>query len=108
MSNSFLDFILTEKEPLYDAAVITENGAEYYHNPCSNRINNGYSTAKLFYATAVGICCDKGLLTLDTKVTSLFDESEMPKNMDKKWHSVTVYDVLRHRIGFDKLKYDVY
>ncbi len=107
MSNSFLDAVLNESDPMYDAAIITENGIEYWRNPCSNPINNGYSTAKLFYATAVGVCCDKGLLSLDTKVTSLFNESEFPEKIDRKWHNVTVYDVLRHKIGFENLPCDV-
>ncbi len=107
MSNAFFDFVSNESDPMYDAAIITENGIEYWRNPCSNPLNNGYSTAKLFYATAVGVCCDKGLLSLDTKVTSLFDEFELPEKIDLKWYKVTVCDVLRHKIGFDSLPCDV-
>ncbi len=107
MQNSFLEFVAKETDPMYDAAIITENGTEYWHNPNSNSINNGYSTAKLFYATAIGICCDRGLLSLDTKVTSLFDKSELPEAMDEKWHEVRVFDVLRHKIGFESLPCDV-
>ncbi len=103
ISNNFLDFISKESDSMFDAAVISKNGVEYWHNPCSNTINNGYSTAKLFYATAVGVCYDKGLLSLETKVTSFFDERELPETIDLKWHEVTVYDVLRHKIGFEGL-----
>lgn len=107
MSNSFLDFVQTETDPMYDAAIITENGIEYWHNPNSNHANNSHSATKLFIATAIGICCDRGLLTLDTKITSLFDKSEMPENMDDGWHEVTVYDALRHKTGMDEIPYNV-
>ncbi len=107
MSNSFFNAVLKETDPMFDAAIISENGVEYRHNPCSNPINNGYSTAKLFYATAVGVCCDLGLLSLETKVTSLFDSEELPQEIDPNWHEVTVYDVLRHKIGFETLPCDV-
>ncbi len=107
MTNSFLDIVSKETDPMFDTAVITQNGIEYWRDPCSNQLNNGFSTAKLFFATAVGICRDKGLLSLDTQITSLFNATELPEEIDPKWHRVRVYDVLRHKIGFEQLPCDV-
>ncbi len=47
------------------------------------------------------------MLALDTKVTSLFPQSELPEKIDPNRHQVRVYDVLRHKIGFDRLPCDI-
>lgn len=105
--NSFFEAVLAEAEPMYDAALVTENGAEYLKIPGSNFANNSHSATKLFVATAVGILCDRGLLTLDTKVTSLFTQDETGAGTDPKWNGVTVRDCLRHKTGMDTIPYNV-
>lgn len=105
--NSFFEAVLAEAEPMYDAALVNEEGEKYLKVPGSNNANNSHSVTKFFVATAIGILCDRGLLTLDTKVTSLFTEEETGTGIDPKWNGVTVRDCLRHRTGIDTVPYNV-
>ena len=72
-----------------------------------NNANNSHSVTKLFVATAIGQLCDRGLLSVDTKVTSLFDDSIKPAEMSPLWDKVTVADLLRHRAGLDEIPYNI-
>lgn len=92
---------------MYDAAIINENGIEYWHSPECNNANNSHSVTKLFVSTAVGILCDRGALSLDAPVTSFFSDSEKPEKMDPRWNKVTVRDALRHKTGIDEIPYNV-
>lgn len=71
-------------------------------NPCQNI----YSVAKAFTMTAIGIICDRGLLTVDEKITDIFADS-LPENMDKRWHDVTVDHLLTHRAGLHEGQLDI-
>ena len=71
-------------------------------NPCQNI----YSVAKAFTMTAIGIICDRELLTVDEKVTDIFADS-LPENMDKRWHDVTVDHLLTHRAGLHDGQLDI-
>ena len=64
-------------------------------NPCCNC----YSVAKAFTVTAIGILYDKGLLTLDTLLTDILSKY-LPKDIDPKWHKVTIHNLLLHKVGF--------
>lgn len=105
--NKLFEAIEKEEAPMYDAAIITEDGTQYWKNPCCHNANNSHSATKLVVATGIGILCDRGLLSPDTKVTSLFSDDEKPENMDEKWDLVTVKDALMHRTGIDEVPYGV-
>ena len=53
MSNALFDAVLKETDPKYDAAVITADGIEYYHNENCNYANNGHSVTKFFISSAI-------------------------------------------------------
>ena len=105
--NALFRAVLDEYAPMYDAAVITDRGTEFWRHPCANNANNGHSTTKFFIATAVGILCDRGLLTPDTLVGPLFADSEKPDDYDTGWDRVTVRHALQHKTGIDHIPYGV-
>ena len=105
--NALFRAVLDEWAPMYDAAVITEQGTEYWRHPCANNANNGHSTTKFFIAAAVGILCDRGLLTPDTTVGSVFPDAMKPDGYDAGWDRVTIRDVLRHKTGIEEVPYGV-
>ena len=63
-------------------------------NPCQDV----YSVAKAFTMTAVGMLCDRGLLSTEDKVTTVLGDL-CPVGMDERWHKVTVHHALKHMIG---------
>lgn len=64
-------------------------------NPCCN----GYSVAKAFTVTAIGMLYDKGLLTPDSLLTDILS-NHLPDNIDPKWHKVTIHHLMKHKVGF--------
>ncbi len=107
MSNSFFNAVLAETDPMYDAAVITEEGTQYWKNDSCNNCNNSHSVTKFFFASAVGILEMQGRLSRYDKVTSFFSPDELPDGYDKKWDLVTVEDTLRHKTGINTDPYCV-
>ena len=107
MTNALFEGVLNEYAPMYDAAVITAEGTRYWRHPCANHANNGHSTTKLFVATAIGILCDRGALTPDTTIGSLFSDKEKGDSYDEGWDRVTVRDALRHKTGIETVPYGV-
>ena len=71
-----------------------EKGVVHPANDC----NDLYSVSKNFTATAVGILCDRGQLSLEQSVYSLFHE-EYPHCCGEKWKEVTVAHVLEQTVG---------
>ncbi len=65
------------------------------NNPCQNI----YSVSKVFTVTAIGILCDRGLITTDNTVTELLGD-ECPAGFDKYWEQTTLDMLMRHRVGF--------
>lgn len=64
-------------------------------NPCQD----GYSVAKAFTMTAIGMLYDDGLLSTDEKVVDIFAD-ELQENMDPKWNVMTVHHLIKHSCGF--------
>lgn len=64
----------------------------------ANDCNDLYSVSKNFTATAVGILCDRGQLSLEQSVYSLFHQ-EYPHCCGEKWKTVTVAHVLEQTVG---------
>ena len=80
---------------LYDFAWLDENsGWLHRFQPCSN-CHNGYSVAKLFIATAIGLLWDEGKLSLDDPVGRFFPT-------DSPWRQVSVHHLLTHTSGIDR------
>ena len=91
--------IMQENINVFDLAVVTPGyGVEEFRPQWANPCNDGYSIAKVFTMTAVGMLIDAGKLRLDQKIYPLFTDC-FPKDFDDKWRSVTVADVLAHKIG---------
>ena len=77
---------------LYDFAWLTETGGWLHRfQPCSN-CHNGYSVAKLFIATAVGLLWDEGRLSPDDPVGRFFPT-------DSPWRQVSLHPYQRDRPG---------
>lgn len=64
-------------------------------NPCCN----GYSVAKAFTVTAIGMLYDKGLLTPDSLLTDILS-NHIPEGIDPKWYKVTIHHLMKHEVGF--------
>ncbi len=107
MSDVFFDAVKKEKDPMYDAAVITDDGIEYWHNESCNFANNGHSVTKFFISSAVGILVTNGSLKLSDKVTDFFTKEETGDNIDKGWYDVTVEHALQHKTGLLHIPYGV-
>ena len=105
--NPLFSAVENETEPMFDAALITEGGTELWRSPVANNANNSHSVTKFFIATAIGILCDRKLLSIDTEVTGLFDSGTFPSDMSPLWHKVRVKDCLRHKTGMEKIPYGV-
>ncbi|MBR2410545.1 MAG: serine hydrolase [Clostridia bacterium] len=107
MSNVLFSAVSKEKDPMYDAAVITEDGTEYWHDPQCNFANNGHSVTKFFISSAVGVLVSEGKLKLDDKVTNFFTKEETGDKIDTGWKNVTVEHALQHKTGMLHIPYGV-
>lgn len=108
-ADPFFKAVLDEEAPMYDAAVMDENGILEWKNPDSNSLNNSHSVTKFFIAAAVGRLRDEGRLDIDAPVTSFFAPERLPADMEPRWHNVTVRNTLRHMTGMgdDSIRYGV-
>lgn len=97
--NRLFDAFLNETDPVYDIAFISDAGVEYWHNTDANSCNNSHSATKFFVATAIGILCDRGLISPDTKITSVLGKELLPDGMPEGWNGVTVKNAMMHKTG---------
>lgn len=65
------------------------------NNPCQNI----YSVSKVYTVTAIGILCDRGLLSVHNTVTEILGD-ECPEGYDPYWEQTTIDMLMRHRVGF--------
>ena len=98
--DAFADFIRKNDGRVFSAAEIRGNMPPEKieireNNPCQNI----YSVSKVFTVTAIGILCDRGLLSTDDTVTQLLGD-ECPAGYDPYWEKTTVDMLMRHRVGF--------
>ncbi len=107
MSNKFFDAVLREIDPIYDAAIITSDGIEYWHNENCNYANNGHSVTKFFISSAIGVLVSRKQIRLDDKVLSFLYESDIGQSVDPGWNSVTVEHCLMHKTGILHIPYGV-
>ena len=105
--NALFDAFWKESEPVYDVALITPAGTEYWRHSHANNANNSHSVTKFFVASAIGTLYDRGLLKLSDPVVSFFSRDEKPEGMSPLWDAVTVFDVLRHKTGIEKVPHGI-
>jgi len=96
----FKEKILKEKLNIYFVSTADKNyNIETEQIVPANPCCNGYSVAKAFTVTAIGILYDKKLLTPDTLLTDVLS-NYIPKDIDPKWHKVTLHHLMLHKVGF--------
>lgn len=64
----------------------------------TNACQDIYSVAKAFTVTAVGMLCDRGLLSPDEIVTNILSD-ECPVDCKSIWRKTTVDMLMRHQVG---------
>ena len=62
-------------------------------NPCQNT----YSVAKVFVVTAIGLLVDRGLLSIQERVTEIL-AGDCPEDRQPIWDQVTVEMLLLHKV----------
>ena len=89
---------------LYDFALITPEWRFAKRlRPCGH-CHNGYSVAKAFVMTAVGLLCDDGALRPNDLLCRYV---QIPPNADARWHDVTLHHLLCHRSGLGEPFLDI-
>lgn len=96
----FAGYIKKNEGRIFAVAEITGDGEpEVLHLKENNASQNIYSISKMYTVTAVGILCDRGLLSVDNTVTEILGD-ECPDGYDPYWNDTTVDMLMRHRVGF--------
>lgn len=105
------DFIKESGYNVYAVAEIKDGGeVECVRIHRANLGQNSYSVAKAFVVTAIGLLCDRGLLSTDELVTQILAEDitdDTRRKMDARWNTVTVDMALRHHLGLPKNFLDI-
>lgn len=65
----------------------------------NNASQNIYSISKMYTVTAIGILCDRGMLSTQDTVTAILGD-ECPNGYDRYWDETTVDMLMRHRVGY--------
>ncbi len=107
MNNPLFFSLQQERDPMYDAAVITGDSFEYWHNENCNFANNGHSVTKFFISSAVGVLVSRGCIDLNDSVVSFFSQEEIGTDFDENWKNVTVEHCLQHKTGILNIPYGV-
>ena len=98
-----VEWIKQNQYPVYGVAqVLGGDEPEYRSLQTANPCQNSYSVAKAFVVTAIGILCDRGLLSTEDFVIGLLGDelsAATKAHMDPRWNGVTVDTVLSHRLG---------
>ena len=85
---------------IYSIAIRDGGGIQTAQLLPANRCNNSYSVAKAFTMTAIGMLYDMKKLDINDKVFDILRD-EFKDKYDKNWESVTLDNVLKHKVGFD-------
>ena len=109
--DGLVEYIKQNQYPIYSVAeVVGDRAVEGRGLQMANPCQNSYSVAKAFVVTAVGILCDKGLLSTDRLVIDLLSDELSPstrERMDARWRGVTLDMVLSHRLGLPRNFLDI-
>jgi len=84
--------------PLYAITVIRDGVSETEEIIYGNAVNALYSVTKAFVSTAIGMLCDRGLLSTETTIYELFHDS-YPDVCGDAWRECTVGHVLSQTTG---------
>ncbi len=96
----FAEYIKNNDGKIFSIAEITGDGEpEIVYLKENNLSQNIYSISKMFTVTAVGILCDRGLLSVDNTVTEILGD-ECPEGYEPYWDKTTIDMIMRHMVGF--------
>ncbi len=97
--NSFAEYIESSDARVFSVAEIIGNALpEKIEIVGNNACQNVYSVSKMYTVTAIGILCDRGLLSTGDTVTSILAD-ECPAGYERYWDETTVDMLIRHRTG---------
>ena len=92
-------FCLQNDYRVYSIGEIKDGGAaEEIAVVPGNACQNGYSVAKLFTVTGIGLLYDRGRIAPQDRVVDLLG-SDCPRYADPRWERVTVHHLLTHTAG---------
>ena len=92
-------FCLKNEYCVYSIGEVKDGGeAEEIAVVAGNACQNGYSIAKLFTVTAVGLLYDRGQISPQDRVIDVLGE-DCPRFSDPRWERVTVHHLLTHTSG---------
>ena len=100
------DLILERNDRVYAAAVITEAGQEQISCTPMGKCSNNYSVTKIFINTLVGQFIERGVWSMESRLTELLKE-QLVFPYDSRWDAVTVRDALGHRMGLTAGIFDI-
>ena len=95
----FAEFIKNNDTRVFSIAeIIGNNAPEKIIIKENNASQNIYSVSKMYTVTAIGILCDRGLLSTESTVTEILKD-ECPEGYEPYWEQTTVDMLIRHRTG---------
>ena len=86
--------------PLYAITVIKDGESLTEEIRLANAVNALYSVTKAYVSTGIGWLCDRGLLSTETTIASLFAD-EYPELCRGKWNDCNVGHVLCQTTGIE-------
>ena len=93
------EFCLQQGYCVYSIGEVKDGGdAEEITVVPGNACQNGYSLAKLFTVTAIGLLFDRGKLSPQDRAVDLLG-SACPRFSEPRWEQVTVHHLLTHTAG---------
>lgn len=93
------NYVAETNQPIYAFSAISDKfGQETIKFVPGNRSQNTYSVSKAFTVTAIGMAVDKGLITIEDKITDILSDY-IPEGIDSRWYGVSVKDALGHKLG---------
>ncbi len=99
--NLLKEFILENNINVYSVNVTVGDKSETFAPRFGNACNDSYSVAKVYTLTAIGMLVDEGKLKTDDLIYTYFKD-EMGDWVDENWKTVTVENVIAHKIGLGR------
>lgn len=99
MLNQFIETAKIHNVPAYAVTVIRDGVSETARITPANDCNDIYSISKNFTATAIGMLCDRGMLSVDDTVYDIL--SPLYPDMPTAWKACTVAHVLTQTTGIE-------
>lgn len=99
MLNRFVEIAKEYNVPAYAVTVIRDGVSETARINPANDCNDIYSISKNFTATAIGMLCDRGMLSVDDTIYDIL--SPLYPDMPTVWKDCTVAHVLYQTTGIE-------